>query len=344
MPLPPSIQTDLDSFCEFVRPQAEALDKDTRALDNVYREFCRLGLHTAGLGEFQIPGGSREWFETLTQLSAASGSVAWLAIQQYAMNPYLAQLHADPWPALGGAYGQLRTGKVGIAPTWNHGKVSGRVPWFSGAGIFSIAVLGFFLCDGSEAYAAVDATSRPEFTFGETVPLAGCAATSNVAIEIRDLVIPENQFLQVNPPGTRAAQDEVGVLNMVPLTLGVCKRALEIIEESPRVASDEMGRCARGFEALTEAIIVESASPANMVRRHQLRSEAVQMAMNLARIATMASLPSGLRSDSPANRLYREALFFACVGGQTQVLSQAVDRAFPRPQAAIRLDTARLTA
>jgi hypothetical protein len=336
-----AISQSLSGYLAETSPRAEEIDANSTALSEAYAEFVRLQLHKAGTPAFPLPGGSPEWFEFVAQVASASGAVAWLAIQQFASNPYLAHFDAKPWPTIGGAVGHLRSGKIDVAPTWRDGRISGRIPWFSGAGIFKLTVLGFFLPDGREAYAVVDASDRAEFAHGEPAPLFGCPSTCNVSIEISNLELDEDRFLQVEPAGSRSACDDVGVLNQVPLSLGVCRRCVELMTENPCILSSQVERAALRVDDLTLEILEECGKPTDLARRHHLRGEATELSMKLARIAAMATLPGGLMVNSTAARLYREALFFACVGGQNQVLSTAIDLAFPARSAAIRLETVR---
>lgn len=332
----------LEPFLTKVTNHAEAIDRDFKVLKSTYQEFCDLGYHTCGTPPCRLIGGSEDWFEWMTLVAKASGSLAWLAIQQYAANPYVANLDfGDEWPTIGGAYGHLRAGRPDRSPQWNGDTMSGLIPWYSGAHIFEKIMMGFFLPDGTEAYALVDGKSTPNFTFSEPKSMIGCDSTANVSITLTDFPLSEDQILCTGAFGTRKSEDDSGVLNQVPLSLGVCFRALELIVSNDRIELKKRIALEDTVNDLYARIVNEAQQNCHQEKRHALRAEATELSLKLSRIAIMSSMPAGISPESTGSRLMREATFFACVGGQNQVIDCAIDRITQtKPASAMKLQAA----
>lgn len=335
--------SELSAFLIGIKDRANELDTDAGLLFDTYKDFCDSGLHRAGTPAMPLVGGSAEWFQFLSEIAATSGSLAWVALQQYAANPYVAQCEFNVWPRLGTAIGHLRAGKVGVAPTWMDGHIDGFSPWYSGAHIAEQCVIGFFLPDGREAYAVIDAQDRAEFSFSKPLALQACSSTTNVSITFENLLVNESEFLQIEPAGCRAWQDRQGSLNQLPMSLGCAKASLDLILEGSRFTLEQKQKCEAGFWECFDEVIRESAEPVDIECRATLRARSTEMAVQLARLATLATLPNGIKQHSTAARLYREALFFTCVGPQDRVADMAIERAFPATAASptnIRLGVA----
>lgn len=113
------------------------------------------------------------------------------------------------------------------------------------------------------------------------------------------------------------------------MSLGCAKASLELILEGNRFTLEQKQKCEAGFWECFNEVIQESAAPVDVERRASLRARATEMAVQLARLATLATLPIGIKQQSAAARLFREALFFTCVGPQDRVADLAIERAFP---------------
>lgn len=283
---------------ERVAPQAAQLDHDPQALRAVWEEFVRRGFH------LQL-----DFFTTLPLLAEYSGAFAFLALQQRAAG--------CPDPAAGVAFGHLRNPQ-GPAPLWSEGRVSGTVPWLTGAGSFAHVLLGFRLTDGSEVRAWVPANDRPEFRHSTPLPLLAIRGANTVTVALRELAVDESTFVSVQPRGTQAQNDASGVLYQTPLMLGNLRASLRLIAQSQR------GDLAKGQELvgqLETALYSENARECGSA----LRARAGDLSVRLARLACMACGGGSLLTGHPAERLYREALVFSLMAQTDAVVDNAFE-------------------
>lgn len=282
---------------ELVAPQAAQLDHDPEMLRTVWEEFVRRGLH------LQL-----DFFTTLPFLAEHSGAFAFLALQQ--------RVAGCPDPPAGVAFGHLRN-PHGPAPLWREGRVSGTVPWLTGADLFAKVLLGFRLPDGSEVRAWVPAHDRSEFRHSAPLPLLAIRGANTVAVTLREVAVEESLFVSVLPRGTQAQNDARGVLYQTPLMLGNLRASLRLMEQSQR---GDLAKAQELVAQLTAALQAENAQEHGPV----LRARAGDLSVRLARLACMACGGGSLLTGHPAERLYREALVFSLMA-QTDAI---VDNAF----------------
>ena len=277
-------------------PQAAALDHDPARMRRVWANFVERGLHT-----------QLDLFGTLPLLALHSGAFAFLALQQL--------VAGCPEQPAGVAFGHLRNPN-GPAPLWSEGRVSGTVPWLTGAGIFPMVLLGFRLPDGSEVRAWVEAQDRPEFRHSATFPLLAIRGANTVSVAVDSLEVPESAFVSVQPLGTQSQSDAAGVLYQTPLMLGNLHASLRLIEAS-----------GRGDLAKAKALVarLEAALRAKNAARNgpALRAHAGDLSVRLARLACMACGSSSLVTGHAAERIYREALVFSLMAQTDTIVDDA---------------------
>jgi hypothetical protein len=290
-----------DFIQEVLVPSAARLDTDFELLKAAWDEFVARGLH-----RFE----GRWLFEGSGVLAEFSGAFGFLALQQ--------QVAGSPEVSAGVAFGHLRN-PSGPAPLWQNGKVSGEVPWITGAGIFERALLGFRLGDGSEARAWVDATDRPEFRHSEPMSLIALFSTRTVRVEVRGLSVPEADFVSHEPLGTMAAGDARGALGQVPLLLGNCRASVRLIEKSGR---GDVEKVRSALAQLEESVAAARASGDALTGR-TLRARAGRLSVQLARLACLSCGGASLLARHPAERVYREALVFNLMAQTDQIVADA---------------------
>lgn len=288
----------LRSFADTVlAPHADTMDVDPERLAEAWRAFV-----ADGLTPFHL-------FDDIAALAEASGAFAFLALQRCVAGPDAPSAHA------GVAFGHLRN-PSGPAPLWDDGRVRGRVPWMSGAGIFDTVLLGFRLPDGAEVRAWVEATDRPGFRHGPVRPLIACASTQTVAVDV-DLPIPESEFVSVAPLGTLAEGDAAGLVGHTPLLLGNVRASVLRIGEAGRGDADAARRALENLEARI------AAARAGEADGGPVRARAADLAVRTALLACLADGGGALDPAHPSSRLYREALVFSLMAQTDQVVDDA---------------------
>ncbi|WP_309717560.1 hypothetical protein [Armatimonas sp.] len=283
---------------EFLAPQAALLDTDPDAMRAVWQAFVARGLHQ-----------ELDFFTTLPLLTEYSGAFAFLALQQ--------RVAGCPDVPAGVAFGHLRNPQ-GPAPLWSEGRVSGTVPWLTGAGIFTRVLLGFRLTDGSEVRAWVEAQDRPEFRHSAPLPLLAIRGSNTVSVALNNLDIPESAFVSVQPLGTQSQSDAKGVLYQTPLMLGNLHASLRLIEASGR------GALAKAY-AIVAQLEVELRAENAAQNGPALRARAGDLSVRLARLACMACGGGSLVTGHPAERVYREALVFSLMAQTDAIVNDAFE-------------------
>ncbi len=288
---------------EVLTPGAAELDTDFARLKAAWSELVRRGLHRfEGQGLFEGAGALAEF----------SGAFAFLALQQ--------QIAGSPESPAGVAFGHLRN-PSGPAPLWKNGKVSGEVPWLTGAGIFGRVLLGFRLEGGSEVRAWVDATDRPEFRHSEPMKLIALSSTRTVRVSVSELLVSESAFISREPPGSMAQGDARGALGQVPLLLGNCRASVRLIERAGR---GDAPKAVSALAKLEEDVKAARAS-GDALEGRCLRARAGELSVRLARLACLSCGGSSLLSGHPAERVYREALVFNLMAQTDQIVADAFE-------------------
>ena len=316
-----------------LRPEAEAVDTDSRLIEARYETFQALGLNVGWAP--QQPLSPREFCEVLATLSRHSGAFAFVALQQIVANASLGgfadrfdtgAMATTLWPRIGVAFGHLRN-PDGPAPILVNGRASGPVPWLTGAGLFDKIVLGLRTPAGDEVLALIDGHHRTAFRHSQPLPLAACSGTRTVRVTVENLNIDEADVLAVRARGAQQQSDAAGVLFQTPLLVGCAEACRDLIRDSPRVASAQKARC----EAATGALlgrVRDAFDRGTMEQGPRLRAELGDFAVRLARLAIMAGGGGALTVGHPAQRLYREALLYSLMAQTDAIVGQAFEEVF----------------
>jgi hypothetical protein len=310
------------TFAATLRPEAERLDHDADLLAARYLDFQAAGLNAFGSG--RLPLESREALKCLAALSEESGAFAFLALQQWVANMSRPDDGQDTWPRLGVAFGHLRN-LTYLSPIWKAGRVTGRVPWLTGAGTFEKLLLGVRLEDGREAYAWVDGEDRERFRYSPPLPLVACSGTQTVTVQITDLSLPEERFVRMEPPGSLAAGDAKSVIYQTPLMIGNLRASLRHIEGAAPVDPALRQQCSKKVDRLIEEIFTALDDGTQEEKGPFLRARAGDFTVRMARLAVMASGGKALSLEHPAQRVYREALLFSLMAQTQEIVNQAFE-------------------
>jgi hypothetical protein len=284
-------------FAKAIHPQAAAIDNTFGALKTAYASWQK-----DNLAVMNFP-------KDLAMLSSTSGAFAFLILQETVAGK----------PGCGVAFGHLRAGK---GPQWVDGKVSGIVPWMTGAGVFHTVRLGVLLPDGSEAYAEVAAHDRPEFHHSNTMALIACTSMQTVSVAITDLPIDEKHFTRVDAPGSAARANANNLVGHTPLLFGNMQASLSHLCNAPHLSDDAK---ARATAAVITLETQRTAAIADPTLGGQFRARVVDTAIRLATLAAMANGSGSLQSGNDAERVYREALVFAQMAQTDAIVESAFE-------------------
>jgi len=275
---------------------AESLDRDPRAMADLYSAFVEAGL--------TAPWIEGENFDTLIALGEASGAFGFLALQQWVAAGHEGELVAGPW--CGVAFNHLKS-PCPDTPRETDGRVNGRIPWFTGAGIFRACVLGYLDEEGNEAYAFVEATDRPEFRHGERMNLLAMSGTATCAVQVTDLAV--RPFAR-HPAGSRAAGDAKSYAWQTPLMFGVALAACRQLGDS----------AVERFQRLRARALAPAEADGGLA----LREEVGAFAVDVCRRAALAAGGKSIVAGAPEERRYREALVLNLMAADPAVRDAAV--------------------
>jgi hypothetical protein len=290
---------NLSALALSLRPEANRLDHDADALRTAYMHWQKSGLRV------------EDFHRDLALLASASGAFAFLILQEAVSGQ----------PGCGVAFGHLRTGK---GPRWHAGKVSGIIPWMTGAGIFSCVKLGVLLPDGSEAYATVDVQDSPTFRHHPAMTLLAGTSMQTVAVTLTDFPLEESAFMRIDAPGTAAAANAQSLVGHTPLLFGNCDASLRLIRDAPRLSESARERAHNMVRRLRAER--ETTAPSHGAA---FRARVADTAIRLATLATMACGSSSLQTGSDAERIYREALLFTLMAQTDPVVETAFEEILP---------------
>jgi hypothetical protein len=284
-------------FAELIREESASLDNDNTSLHRAYHRWQEANLAVT------------DFHPELAALASVSGAFAFLILQEAVAGK----------PGHGVAFGHLRTGK---GPRWASGRVSGTVPWMTGAGFFHTVRLGVLLPDGSEAYTFIPAHDRPEFRHNKPMKLMACSSMQTVSVSLTNLAVSESDFTRIDTPGSAARANANGLVGHTPLLFGNIQASLSHICNAPRVSYDAKARAASKM-ALLETQRTEALADPTLGGK--FRANAVDTAIRLATLAAMANGSASLQSNSDTERVYREALVFAQMAQTDAIVESAFE-------------------
>lgn len=249
-------------------------------------------------------------FLLFSSLSACSGSLAFLAIQILAANKIMQTNDfalRDRYfeKRCGIAVNHLRAPSTVVGATQENGtyRLTGRLSWASGYGIFDTLVAGFH-CDGLELQAVMPFAPQPGFNIGDTIETFACNAMNTVDIDLDRYEVNEEQIVAVHPIGTYTRNKSVSKTVHYAL-YGIGLGAVDVMED--------------------ETFRTESASALQRIKAAFLTSKdgetlddlRVTLFTLVQQIVTTGMTLRGGRSvltTEPLQRYYRELMMFNANG------------------------------
>ncbi|CEK17191.1 acyl-CoA dehydrogenase [Chthonomonas calidirosea] len=225
-------------------------------------------------------------------------------------------------------------------------RLYGTAPWVTGWGLMNQVVFGATLPDERFVYVWVPAHREefPELFEGLTPPdgdwgryqasppLRLCAmnASATVTLTLEGLFVPEAHRLQFSDRETLRCNDRKGVLGGTALPMGcaagavrlLCslaeKRPIPAIRQSAEHFTQELARTRRAIAEWN----ARNNEPDFFEKAVRLRAHAIRLAVRAAHAAVAASSGAANLLSNPAQRLFREAMFYT-VQAQTQEVMAA---------------------
>lgn len=273
-------------------------------------------------------------------LAAACGATLFVWIQHHGPVRMLATsqnlaLRAAHLPALcagteiaGIAFAYLRRPgppAVRAEPAQDGYRLVGAAPWVTSWGIASQFLVGAPRPDGRLVFGLVPADAPG--LGASSLRLAAMQATGTVALAFADTPLPQADVVAELAPQDFFAHDRVASSAPQPFVFGVARAALALLatikeaDGAAGVLGEELERCrAHGYRLVDAA--AEGGPGLDLTPLADARAWALDLAARCTHAAVTARGGRALGLDDPAQRLVREATFYA-VQAQTRAGRQA---------------------
>lgn len=236
---------------------------------------------------------------------------------------------------VGVGFGHLRRPKPMLCaePVSGGWLLTGTAPWVTGWPLLSGTIFGAHLPDGLHLYVYADATVSEQQQVSKPLPLCAMGATETVEVTLNGLFVPEDNFVRYSSQEQLAAGDTANLCSNVAPMLGVAMgsvrllRQLALLKPFPVLTQaadaldEEIARCRTTCRSLTAQIHSE---PDGKERAVAARAWAIELGVRAAHTA-LAGASGGANSlDHPAQRRFREAMFYTLFQQSSDILQGTV--------------------
>lgn len=334
-----------------LEPNAQAVDRSgAPPITNLH------ALAEAGLVGVTTPtawGGSecsgvfmREFTETLT---SACGTT-WFVLTQHlgacssiagSENPALRERYLRDMAAgrhwVGVGFGHLRRPDpplkaVEVEDGW---VLNGVAPWVTGWPILSGVIYGAALPDSRHVYVYAPAEESTAIQSSPPLPLCAMNASATTEVRLTDLLVPKDCFVRYSSGEAMARGDFNGIAAPVAPPLGCARGAVKILrrvaEKRPGMAilaqtadtlTEEIDACRREARKWAEG---PKDIPEYKPGALRARAAAITLAVRAAHAAVAASSGGANSLDHPAQRFYREAMFYTLAAQTGDIMGATLE-------------------
>ncbi|MFN2503291.1 MAG: acyl-CoA dehydrogenase family protein [Acidimicrobiales bacterium] len=289
------------------------------------------GGHAAG------PAVTREVFETL---AGACGVTFFVWVQHHAPVRLLTASpnHALAGRLLGGLCSGGQMGGVAFAHLRRPGPppvvarpvaggyvLSGEAPWATSWGLAGVYAVAARLRDRA-VFVAVQGRAGERVRPSAPLRLAAMNASSTVRLEFRDLFVPEQDVIVDLPIDRWRAQDRVITAQPNPAVFGVAATCTRLLAELDAGAASGLEDERLEVRGASYRLADEGdAGDEQLAKLVDLRARSLDVALRAAQALVVATGGRAMELAHPAQRLLREASFYA-IQAQTPALRQATLR------------------
>ena len=351
----PEIETAVNRAMEIseqrLRPRAEANDRaEGPPLENI-----RL-LAEAGLLGFTTParygglGATGAHLRRFTELLAAACGVTTFVQGQHQSAALLIaggendDLKRELLPGMasgkvmcGVAFSHVRRGgdpTLEVTEQYNGFRFDGVAPWVTGWGVMQEVVLAGTLPDRQILFAVAPLTPDTSMSVSPPMQLCAMAASGTVSIRFHGFHIPKERYLKTISPEQMAKNDLEAILGVTAQPFGVARASIDLLrangirekkQESVAAAIALENRLNRLRDEV-EAWAPKSSDPRFKECALELRARAIEHGVRCAHAALASSGGRGNSLDHPAQRLFREAMFYTLTAQTPDVQRSTVRR------------------
>ena len=229
-------------------------------------------------------------------------------------------------------------------------RLNGTNPWVTGWGLMTQVVMGATLPDGRFVYVWVPGNrddfaalfadvAPPNGEWGElraSAPLPLCAMNASATVELAcdNLFVPDAHKLSASDRETMQRNDRSGVLGATAMPIGCALGSIRLLcltaERRPLPA---IQRAAQAFARELEDVRAQirdanarNSEPEFFANAVKLRAHVIDLAARAAHAAVAANSGGANNLTHPAQRLYREAMFYTIQAQTSDVMDATLSR------------------
>lgn len=334
-----------------LEPNAQAVDRSGQPPSENLHALAEAGLvGVTTPPEWGGSGCSGAFLREYTEILTAACGTTWFVLTQHlgacsqiagSENPVLRERYLRDMAAgrhwVGVGFGHLRRPDpplraVKVTGGW---RLNGVAPWVTGWPILAGVIFGAALPDDRHVY--VYHPAEESECLRSSPPLALCAmnASATTEVALTDLFVPEEHFVRYSSREEMRRGDNSGIAGAVTPPLGCARGAVKVLrraaEKRPDVAalthavetlSKEIDACRAEARRWAEG---PKDTPEYKPNALRARAGAITLAARAAHAAVAASSGAANSLDHPAQRLYREAMFYTLAAQTTDIMTATVE-------------------
>ena len=320
-----------------IEPRAEAVDRSGQVPIENLKALADAGLVRALVERPALRGPFTE------ELCSSCGTTYFTLTQHLGSaerilkngSPELQKLLPDfldgrAWVGVG--FGHLRRPQrmLSATPVSGGWTLSGVAPWVTGWPILKGTIYGAWLPDGRHVYVYADAGVSEAQRPSAPLPLCAMGATETVEVTLDSLFVPEENFLFYSSLEELTRGDDANLAGNVAPMIGVARGSVRMLEalakkkpipaiaRSAEALSVQINTCRERCGSLSRADRSESGWKEAAL---DARTEAIELGMRAAGCAVAAASGGANSLDHPAQRRWREAMFYSLFQQTTEILA-----------------------
>ena len=275
------------------------------------------------------------WF-VLTQHLGACGQLA------SSRNPSLRERYlfdaANGRHYIGVGFGHLRRPEpmLRALPVPSGWVLTGIAPWVTGWPALSGVIYGATLPDERHIYLYVPTTPSEAIQVSDALPLCAMGASVTVEVRLDNLFVPEENFVRYSSREEMARGDFNGIAGGVAMPLGCATGSLKVLRRvadkrpnQPALA-EAADNLAKEINACRTEARIWAEGPKDITEYKagalNARTWAIELGVRAAHMAVAASSGGANSLDHPAQRLFREAMFYTLTAQTGDIMSATVTR------------------
>ncbi len=325
---------------EQVALAAQHIDLEPKALFEAFETIGSLGLLTPKVPA--VHGGlgfdTQAYWQFQSLIARYSGALAFLQTQHQSAASFLfasknEALQRGYLPAMalgkrrvGVGFSQLRRNPCPLQ-AWaveDGYRLSGEVPWVSGAGLFDEFIGAAVLPSGEAVFGLLPLKDAVEgagqIAVDEPMALVAMPSTQTVRVQLEDWFLGPSKVVGVRPVGWLEGRDRANPLSPLGMMLGCAQAGIDSARRSllrRQIDADVIDRLSVQLDSLWRELPELWALPTSAyTQKMALRGRAIALMNTCAQAAVIAASGAANTQAHPAQRIYRESLLFS-VSGQT---------------------------